>query len=75
MSGSTSSSTMAAERTEFVGLRADEDPNVILRELLKGADNAMQVDCAGPRVSFMALGFFVFPRGSLSPPIEVKSAA
>lgn len=68
-------STTATESTEVIGLRADEDPREIIDELLKGSDNAMKVDCAGPRVSFIVAGYFVFPRGSLNPAIEVRGAA
>lgn len=68
-------SATAAERTEFVGLRADEDADTIIRELLKGADNAMRVDCASLRVTFVVAGFFVFPKGSLNPVLEVEGAA
>lgn len=46
--------------------RADEKGQDIINELLKDADNAMQVDCAGPDVTFVVQGWFVFPKGSLA---------
>lgn len=46
-------------------LRAEEDTDAILRELLDAGDNAMMVDCAGPDVKFIVKGWFVFPPGSL----------
>lgn len=50
---------------EVIQLREDERPEAIILELLKGADNAMQVDCADRRTGFTVHGYFVFPSGSL----------
>ena len=66
---------MTATGCTEIGYRADEDSNAILRELLKGSDNAMQVDCASQRVQFVVIGWFVFPRGTMRPFIEVEGAA
>jgi len=71
----TDPSATATARTEVVGYRADEEGSAIIRELLKGADNAMKVDCASQRVTFVVAGWFVFPKGSMNPVVEVEGAA
>ena len=53
-------------------LRADEPTEVILRELMKGCDTAIQFDCASARVNFIVHGWFVFPGGSLKEHIDVE---
>lgn len=46
--------------------REKEGTKAIIAELLEGADNAMRVDCASSRVTFEVIGWFVFPKGSLT---------
>jgi hypothetical protein len=58
-----------------VEYREDEATEDILQELLQDADNAMQVDCAGPTVQFVVGGWFVFPLGSMRQQPKVTSAA
>jgi len=42
-------------------LRVDQ----IVSELTEDEDMVMQVDCAGPSVNFVVVGWFVFPKRSL----------
>lgn len=58
-----------------VQLRADEKASDIISELLKDADNAMQVDCASQKVTFIVQGWFVFPKGSMVQPVLVEHAS
>ncbi len=46
--------------------RSDERAEAIIAEVLKAADNAMEVDCADKRVTFAVTGWFIFPKGSLT---------
>lgn len=55
--------------------RENESPSVIIKELMADCDNAMKVDCASMKVTFVVEGWFVFPKGTMSQPLELEHGA
>jgi hypothetical protein len=56
-------------------LREHESSAAIIKELMADCDNAMKVDCASMRVTFVVEGWFVFPKGTMSQPSELEHGA
>lgn len=54
--------------------RADEKYEDVLHELMADADSAFRADCADPHANFVQVGWFMFPKGSLSTHIDIERA-
>lgn len=50
-----------------VGKKLTDEEAATLEDLMRDADLAIPFDCAGSRVQFAVPGWFVFPKGSLTP--------
>jgi hypothetical protein len=60
---------------EVVQHREDEPEAAVLHGLMAEADMAIPFDCADRRVQFVVRGWFVFPKGSLTKPHDIKEPA